>query len=272
MPIPLNEPGGSAGYPVLKRQAIGESFIGALVHLDQRQTQRDGQPQFKPDGKPRYELVVTLMTLQSNMVAGSGDAQSVPQPGDLVRMIMKGGGYGDWIEAKNDFVGKHRPIEVGDFVQVTTTHAIRYESMGQHRALGEIHSQDELNAYYQAMVGPQARQESLGFRGGLSITVPPPEHAQTVAQCEEHYTRITTKGIQAEAPAPATGALVQRYQATRMADVQPERVAPQAPPTAPPAPTPPPVHQAPAPAPQAAPPAAPAPAPAESGFGDLFGN
>ena len=58
-------------------------------------------PIVKPNGKHAQELVVTCLTLpNTTSPAGLGDDESVPEPGTIVRLILKGKAFGDWIEAK----------------------------------------------------------------------------------------------------------------------------------------------------------------------------
>lgn len=187
MPIPLGEDR-AAGSPVLKRRQIGESFVGGLIDHQQRDLLKEGQPVRKDNGKFRQELVVTLLTYQSNMATSLGDIVEVPQRGQVVRVILKGGAFGQWIEGVNAMKkALNRQLQVGDLIQMTTTHATRYESTGQNRELGDITTAEELDQYYATSMAYRDRRESLGFRGGLDIQACPDSMAQFVVECEAAY-------------------------------------------------------------------------------------
>ncbi len=189
MGIPLDEER-TPGAPVLRRRRIGEQFAGGLLKFEQRDLIRDGAVQYKDNGKARQELVVHLLTYGGDTAAAIGDVENVPNRGEVVRMILKGGGFGQWIEAKNGFASTAgRGLQVGDRIYINTTHVIRYESMGAHRALGEFRDQADLEAYYQtpAFTG---RRESLGFRGDLKMRPANPDEAAFVAECEAAYHQL----------------------------------------------------------------------------------
>ena len=105
MPIILNEQK-PAGLPVVKRQRIGETFVGMVVRTQQRAILRDGEPVLNDRGKPRQELVVTCITLPgTTAAAGIGDETKVPAPGDRVRLILRGGAFSQWIEQLRELGG-----------------------------------------------------------------------------------------------------------------------------------------------------------------------
>lgn len=175
MPIQLDEPR-APGHPVVKRQAIGETFTGAIVKFETRNVLKDGQPVTKPDGKTRQELVVTCVTMPgtnaSATIKGEG---GVAQPGDVVRMILRGGGFGDWINAKGALGG---PLNVGDVVTQTTDHAQVYDANGKPEG-GPITDQ--------ATADQVPRNKSLGFYGPLTIRRSTPADAQWVTAAEAAY-------------------------------------------------------------------------------------
>ncbi len=245
MPIELDGPGTGSGAPVLKRGVIGETFVGAVVNMEQRDMLKEDRPVLKENGKPRQELVVHLLTMGTDMRAGLGDISAVPAPGEVVRLILKGGGFGQWIEAKAEISRSlGRGIQVGDVCYVDTTNAVRYQSTGAHSELGNITTQVELDQYYATSEAYRGRQESLGFRGQLKLRPAKPEEAGVVVDAEAAYASLKAgppiELEQAPPPAPAPQAAAP---------------APQPAPAAPPAP-------APAPAPAAAAPA--------GGLADLF--
>lgn len=173
MPITLDEPT-AARLPVIKRRRLGETYKGLLVRTERRDMLKDGKPVLKDDGKPRQELVVTLVTAEATMSAGLGDTEGVPEPGDIVRAILKGGGYGAWIEADNLL----KPRQVGDLVELTSTHAQLYDADGRP-AGGQITDQATLEKV------PRGR--TVGIYGDTSITRCPGEYADLLTQAEAAY-------------------------------------------------------------------------------------
>lgn len=175
MPIELESPT-TTRTPVLRRRQIGETFTGALVKHQQRDVLKDDKPVLKANGKPRQELVVTLVALPgATMPAGLGDEEAAPQPGDIVRLILKGGGYGEWIEADKAL----KPRQVGDIVTVTSDYAQAYNADGTPTA-GKITDQAEINTL-------KARGRTVGIYGSLTITRPTPAEAPYVQQAEAEY-------------------------------------------------------------------------------------
>jgi len=114
----------------------------------------------KPNGKPSQELVLTLLTLKSTMPVGKIDDQRLPDEGEVVRVILKGKAYGDWIDASKELDA--RP-GVGYIVEMDTTVAQAYDENGTPTG-PEMHTQAE------ADLVPRGR--SLGYYGGLTIRVP----------------------------------------------------------------------------------------------------
>ena len=94
MPITLNEPTVGERIPVLKRRALGQSFTGALILTDQRDSQKKNdltgamEPVLKPNGKARQELIVRLVTITSTMPAGIGDDEDVPTAGAVLDRFL----------------------------------------------------------------------------------------------------------------------------------------------------------------------------------------
>lgn len=136
MPITLDEPG-AARHPVLKARTIGDRFTGCVVKFENRDRQdKDGNPVRKSDGKISQELVVTLRTTASTMGVGKVEDLTIPQQGDIVRLILKGAAFGEWIEAKNAL---GRGVQVGDVLDYTLTHAVSYDHNG--KKIGETTDQ-----------------------------------------------------------------------------------------------------------------------------------
>jgi hypothetical protein len=189
MPIPLEEPR-TTGSPVLKRRTIGERFVGGIIRFESRNLLKDGEVQMKDNGKPRQEMVVHLLTHTSDMVAGIGEDEAAPARGEIVRAILKGGGYGDWIDAKK---GLGRPVQVGDMFMLDTTHAVRYSGT-TYSELGQVATQDEVDVWRQSRANLD-RKESLGFRGRLALRAPSDAEAAFVVECEQAYHQLARQGI-----------------------------------------------------------------------------
>jgi len=156
------------GYPVVKRTEIGQKFNGAILKVATRDRQKPGpdgtmEPMTKPNGSPRQELVVTCLTLPGTTApVGLGEEEGVPQPGDVVRLILKGKAFADWIAAKKNL--PDGTVAVGDVVTQTTTIAQAYDQNG--KAVGdEITDQAKVAA---------ARQKgrSVGVYGPLTLREP----------------------------------------------------------------------------------------------------
>lgn len=157
--------------PVARRQRIGDKFVGALVRFESRDRLKKNDagemvPMFKPNGKPRQELVVHCLAMpQNTMPCGLGDDISTPTNGEPVRLILKGRAYGDWIEAlKTHRDGKD--ICVGDVVVATVDHAQAYSADGEPKG-GQITDQAAADAI--------PRGTSVGFYGTTTLHLPKDE-------------------------------------------------------------------------------------------------
>ena len=184
MGIELEEPARTASTPVVKRQRIGEQFVGAIVKVEQRsQTKLDKDGTrvevLKPNGKPRQELVVHCLAMPQNTAEVSlGDERGVPNPGDPVRLILKGKSFGEWIDArKTHRAGK---LNVGDVVVQKVTHAQAYDANGAPKG-AEITDQAAADAI--------PRGTSVGFYG--PVTVHEPKDAEWVTKAEDAYRAAT---------------------------------------------------------------------------------
>lgn len=162
--IILEEPR-AAGYPVVKRTEIGQTFIGAVLKAEQRDRLKRGDdgtmvPIIKPNGKHSQEMVVTCLTMPGTTApAGLGDTENVPEPGDIVRLILKGKAFGDWIEGKRALPGG--TLGVGDVVTQTTAVAQVYDAQGNPSG-PEITRQADVTA-------ARAKGRSVGIYGPLTL-------------------------------------------------------------------------------------------------------
>jgi hypothetical protein len=151
--------------PVLTRTAIGQHFIGVTCAFakprDRKKTDpvtHELVPIVKPNGKIAQELVVTLLTMPgTTMPTGKIGEHRTPIEGEVVRAILKGKSYGDWIDAETAFGKK---IGVGYIVEWTVDRAQTYDENGN--PVGpELTTQAECDAV------PRAR--TLGFYGPLTV-------------------------------------------------------------------------------------------------------
>lgn len=163
------------GLPVVKRTAIGQTFVGALVAVEQRDVLKEGQRVVKDNGKARQELVLTVMAMPGTTApAGIGDTTAVPNPGDLVRVILRGAAFGQWIEARKT----HGQLETGDVVTQTTEYGQAYNAEGQPSG-PKLTTQAECDAV--------PRSKSLGIYGSLTLRKPQPAEATWAQQADAAY-------------------------------------------------------------------------------------
>lgn len=187
MSIPLDDDVRSTATPVVKRQRIGEKFVGAIVRFEQRDKTKktvDGLrvPILKPNGKPRQELVVHCIAMPNTTAyAGIGDDVEVPEPGTPVRLILGGKAFGDWIEERKSH--RNGKICVGDVIVQQTTRAQAYDVSGNPKG-AEITSQDEIDA-----IRAKAPSTAIGVYG--PITLHEPKDQQWVAAAEQAYRQAT---------------------------------------------------------------------------------
>lgn len=162
MTITLDEPMSASTRPrVIKRSEIGETFIGALVRKEQRAITKDQEGGGRVEvinpntGRPRQELVLTLITMPGTtaLAALAGEA-AVPSPGDVVRMIIKGKQFADWIKETKDF-----SVSVGDVVGQITDTAISYSAAGT----------PSKTMFKQAEVDAVPRNTTVGIYGPLTV-------------------------------------------------------------------------------------------------------
>lgn len=186
MPITLDDHTGQGGTPVVKRTAIGETFIGAVVKTQQRDVLKDGSPALKDNGKPRQELVVHVITMPgTTSPAGISGTVAVPEPGEPVRLILRGASFGGWIEAKNALGALH----VGDVVTQITDSGQVYDAQGRPEGR-QLTTQAEIDAV--------PRSRTLGIYGPITLRRATPDEAKWVEAAEAAYMdadRITVPAV-----------------------------------------------------------------------------
>lgn len=165
--------------PVLKRTATGQTFTGCIVDMAWRpQRKKDAvtgvmADVLKPDGKPRQELVLTLLTISSTMPCGIGeDPAEIPAPGTIVRDIIKGQAASQWIDAQKGISGGAARYDV---YTTTTTNAVTYDANGTATG-APITTNEQLNAV------PRGR--SVGIYGDLTVRMYGPNDATWVTMAQ----------------------------------------------------------------------------------------
>lgn len=184
MTIPLDEPR-AKGLPVVKRTALGQQFNGMLVRQERRNILKNGEPVINERGKPKQELVLTTLALPGTTApAAIGDTQGVPEVGDLVRLILRGAAYSEWIEQTNAL---GRPVQVGDVVEQTTTHGQAYTAEGKPDG-AKLTTQPQIDAV--------PRSKTLGIYGPLTVRPATTAEAAYVARAEQAYHELKAAAAQ----------------------------------------------------------------------------
>ncbi len=167
MPIAQDQVG-TARYPVVRRAAIGEKFIGAYITHKSRPILKDGKEVINQStGKPRHEMIVHALVMPGNTATvGNAEDFHTPEPGDVVRLILKGKSFGQWIDGLNAMKGVER---AGDIIEQTIDRAQTYDSNGAPKG-AEILTQEEANKV--------PRGVTLGFYGAITL------RAATAAEME----------------------------------------------------------------------------------------
>lgn len=174
--IELQDQVSTSSTPVIKAQRIGEIARIALVRWEQRAMMRDGAAVINAKtGKPRQELVVHGIALAgTTAVAGIGDMQDVPTPGTPCRFILRGGGYGQWIEARK--AHRNGRLLVGDTVTRIIEYAQPYDAAGAPKG-SRLTDQSEVERL--------PRSTTVGFYG--SMTLEPGTDPAIIAAAETAY-------------------------------------------------------------------------------------
>lgn len=180
MGIKLEEPR-KPSLPVVKRTALDQKFYGAVILVEQRDRQKKDEATgqmvavTKPGGGARQELVVTCLTLPGTTASvGLGENEFVPEQETLVRLILKGKAFSDWITAKNEL---GRPVEVGDVVTQITDRAQAYDAQGNPSG-PEITDQVTINAL------PRGR--TVGIYGPVTLRAPK-DGSEWIGKAEAAY-------------------------------------------------------------------------------------
>lgn len=190
MAIPLGEQF-TPGHPVVKRTAIGQRFVGAVVNVERRNRTKRGDggvsvPMVRSDGKPRQELIVTCLAMPgTDAPAGIGDEQGIPESGDTVRLILKGKSFADWIQAEKAL---GRQLQVGDCVKQKTNSAQVYDADGNPKGQ-PLTTQAEVEAV--------PRSQTVGIYAELKLE---PGTGEWIDKAEAAYRAATAVPLTAAAP------------------------------------------------------------------------
>jgi hypothetical protein len=201
MPIELEEQFVSTNAPVIKRTRIGErALIGLIDEPQQRPVQKvdDVTKQLVTvinprTGRPKQELVVHGIVYPGNTApVGRKEEQWVPAEWEVVRMILRGGGFGDWIEARKTHRNGGRLV-IGDIIQQIVDHAQAYDAQGAPTG-SKITDQ--------SMVDALPRGRSVGFYGPLTLHIPsdPTWVARAEAAYRERHAISVGQSAVTEAP------------------------------------------------------------------------
>lgn len=181
MAIPLGDQF-TPGHPVVKRTAIGQRFVGAVVNIERRNRTKRGDdgvvvPMLRSDGKPRQELIATCLVMPgTDAPAGIGDEQGIPEPGDTVRLILKGKSFADWIQAEKAL---GRQLQVGDCVKQRTNSAQVYDADGNPKGQ-PLTTQAEVDAV--------PRAQTVGIYAELKLE---PGEGEWIDKAEAAYRAAT---------------------------------------------------------------------------------
>jgi hypothetical protein len=137
------------------------------------------KPILKANGKARQEMVLTLVAMPgTTMAAGIGDVTKPTEPGDLVRVILRGKSFADWLDAKK---GLGRGVQVGDVVSQTTDHGQAYDASGNVEG-------PKLTTKAQIDAVPRAK--TLGIYGPITVRPAAPGEAEWVVKAEAAYHQL----------------------------------------------------------------------------------
>ena len=184
--------------PIVKFRTMGQRIVGALVDEEMRQQQKwvNGKAEglrFKDDGKPAWELVLTLLVMpgSSAVVVDRDSGDDVPvEAGQLVRHIISGYKWNQYITAR-DLLGKDNKARTGDlFAQTFKTCSIDNGRGGREVLV----TQEQVNA-------AKLADKVVGKDAEILVRRPGPEHTAIVEQCNAKRAELAQQPVGAGAPA-----------------------------------------------------------------------
>lgn len=194
MSIALPNEASAVSTPVVKRQKIGEKFVGAIVRIETRDSMRKNEEgvwvaDTWSDGNAKKEFVIHCLAMPNTTCeAGIGENTSVPEPGDEVRVILKGGSFKEFKEARK--LHRNGSVFVGDVFVQKMEFAQTYDA--SKRPAQKLTDQ--------AAVDKLPRSTVVGIYGPLSLHEP--KDNKWVAKAEEAYRRQTAVEAAVEAAPP----------------------------------------------------------------------
>ncbi len=192
-PIDLEENEGGNLPPIMRRQVLGQTAVLAFAGKearDQRDQEGNPVPHATKPGKIAQELVLTAVVMPgTTMIAGKGDDEWVPEPGDVVRTIFKGKAYGEWIEATNALSPKYR---IGDVIEQTLDSAVVYAGKGDT---------GKPLADQAAVVAAKMKGKTVGIYGPVTVRRATDAEDPWVEKAEDAYREGKAIDLPDEAPA-----------------------------------------------------------------------
>jgi len=183
--------------PIVKFRTMGQRIVGGLVDEEMRQQQKwvNGKAEglrFKDDGKPAWELVLTLLVMpgSSAVVVDRDSGDDVPvEAGQLVRHIISGYKWNQYITAR-DLLGKDNKARTGDLFAQTYKHA-------------SIADGSENRTILATEADIAAVPRDVNIRKDMEILVrrPGPEHTAIVEQCNAKRAELAQQPVGVGAPA-----------------------------------------------------------------------
>ena len=161
--------------PVVKLPNVNDAIIGAIVDMETGDAYdlKTKLPKVKDNGKPCKRLVLTIRVVRCDgeTLVGLADDLHKPIEGELARIIVEGGTWKWWIEAK-----QNHHIEVGDFVRWQFAEIVKNDTQGHN---------DYKNRKF-------------------TLRKPKPAEQFIVAECEQHHQDLKRSAAAINEPVEAT--------------------------------------------------------------------
>lgn len=195
MPIELDDPNAKARYPIVKGRAIGDAILLMLIKSpeqrdQQKKNDQTGQLEKVPNGRGGFkkELVVTGLALPGTTAPKGPITEPVAvEPGEIIRVILKGKSYGEWIDADKALPKR----QVGDVLGQRIDKAVTYDQNGN--VTGELTTVEQVNAV--------PRGVSVGHYGTLGIRRATADEQEWVTKAEAAHMADREPIALEEAPA-----------------------------------------------------------------------
>ena len=133
MAISLDDHVASSRPPVVRAAGFGQVVEGMVILKEVRpRLKRDKTPILKADGRPSKEEVLTVMVMAdtTGVVSSGGlDDDRTPAAGEVARIIVKGAGYKQLIDARK--AGTGDKTDVGNVIRIEAHTAVIWEGEGK---------------------------------------------------------------------------------------------------------------------------------------------